>query len=236
MSVLLTDLDGVCFDIDGTFYPIATLHRAMVLTAITSPILSSRFRTFRKAVRLEQEHIVTVPETLEGFRLRQAKSLARAHASDEDVKKMLEKIEVRLYDRWKKQLAHPKPYDGIKDVLVLIRDAGLKVGVLSDFPVGKKLEGLGIEDLVDASACSEESGYLKPHTAAFELILKRTELVEPHRVLYVGDSYAKDVAGASRAGMKTCLLAPKYEKAEHYPLADIVVGSWQELAARLQGR
>ena len=50
--------------------------------------------------------------------------------------------------------------------------------------------------------------------------------VRSEEALYAGDSYAKDVCGAKRLGMRTLLIGKRQDKAR-YPEADLVLTSWQ---------
>ena len=91
-----------------------------------------------------------------------------------------------------------------------------------------------MEDLVDYVACSEQSGYLKPHPAPFRMVCSQLQ-VEPSEVLYVGDSCKKDMVGASRVVMRTALIDPsaKSEKrrAGRYrtcPQADTIFSDYRE--------
>ncbi len=55
---------------------------------------------------------------------------------------------------------------------------------------------------------SEEVGYMKPHPRLFAEASARAE-VDPGSILYVGDSYASDIAGARRAGWQAAWYAPE---------------------------
>jgi putative hydrolase of the HAD superfamily len=116
-----------------------------------------------------------------------------------------------------------------------IREQGIRISILSDFPVGGKLETLGIADLVDFSCCSEESGYLKPHPAPF-LYVARHMNVPCDRILFAGDSYEKDILGASNVGMKTALFSERAHSPsvrrhmqKTCPKADLIYADYHEL-------
>jgi len=86
-----------------------------------------------------------------------------------------------------------------------LREKGYKLGVMSDFPVQNKLKFLGLEDW-DCSFTSESTGYLKPHPEPFFELARQMKL-DPQEILYVGNSYSKDVVGAAEVGMKTAHFA-----------------------------
>ena len=82
-------------------------------------------------------------------------------------------------------------------------DSHVHQGVLSDIDTweGERLlEGFGVREHLDAVTTSEEVGRTKPDPAMFETALEKAD-VEPNRALMVGDRYANDMEGASRAGI-----------------------------------
>jgi putative hydrolase of the HAD superfamily len=64
----------------------------------------------------------------------------------------------------------------------------------------KKIERIGLENLLDAIFSSEMVGHAKPSAEAF-LIPCESLQVPPDEVLYVGDNYRMDVEGARNAGL-----------------------------------
>jgi putative hydrolase of the HAD superfamily len=234
---------AILLDIDGTLYPRHMLHARMLRSMFPSPIVAARYNRVRKKIRLVQETAPTVPPTLEGFRRRQAQMiLADSHRDlSEDACRLVERrLENQFYDRWPLYFASIKPFDGMRDALVEARSLDLRLGVLSDFPIANKLDVLGVSDLIESACCSEESGYLKPHPAPFAYLLDRMGLLA-QETLFVGDSYDKDVVGAARAGMRSCLLKRGYgagqrhggDASTRYPAADLVCGTWQEFTQRV---
>ncbi|HEY2543357.1 MAG TPA: HAD family hydrolase [Gaiellaceae bacterium] len=93
-------------------------------------------------------------------------------------------------------------------LLESLRDRGLKVGLVSnalDPPalLHRDLERLDVANRLDVAVFSSEIGWRKPHPAIFQRALDRLE-VDPAATLFVGDTLATDVAGASALGMHTC--------------------------------
>ncbi|MCS3778470.1 HAD family hydrolase [Tsukamurella ocularis] len=89
-------------------------------------------------------------------------------------------------------------YPDTAAVLRAAREAGLKVGVLSNigYDIRPAFEREGIEGLVDEFVLSFEVGHAKPDLAVFHAATAALGL-PPERVLMVGDSEEAD--GASRA-------------------------------------
>ncbi len=93
-------------------------------------------------------------------------------------------------------------------LLEALRDRDLKVGLVSnavDPPalLHRDLEQMGIAQRLDVAVFSSEVGWRKPHPAIFERALEAVG-VEPGQTLFVGDTLATDIAGASALGMHTC--------------------------------
>lgn len=217
----------LALDIDGTLYPKRMLNERMARSFFPSPRLALAFNWARSAYRRLQEEEPTHPANRAGLLERQA-ALVASRLKTEQSRRVEAAIHRQFYRAWERSFRSIKPFAHLRESLVEARAQGLTIVVLSDFPVADKLKTLGIEDLVSAAFCSEESGYLKPSGHAFALILDHLGC-EASEILYVGDSYSKDCVGAKAVGMHTALMG----QTEHtrYPDADLVVHSWKELAA-----
>lgn len=91
-----------------------------------------------------------------------------------------------------------------------LKDAGMKVGVISNTEDGRLEEVLkltGICERFDVLVDSYAVGLRKPDAAIFQYALERLGL-EPGEAVYVGDSYGHDIVGAQRAGLRAILLDP----------------------------
>jgi putative hydrolase of the HAD superfamily len=128
-------------------------------------------------------------------------------AGEDETAAMRLTVERLIYRGWEPIFKKVRLFSGVVDTLSAIRRAGLKLGLLSDFPPERKLEYLGLGGLWDAALCSEVVGRLKPDPAPF-FALAAALGTPPERVLYVGNSRRYDVAGAAGAGMKTALKVP----------------------------
>ena len=89
------------------------------------------------------------------------------------------------------------------------------------------LQRTGLAQYFDHWLSSERARSCKPHASIFHQALSRAgHPVE--KVLFVGDSYANDVLGASRLGFKTALLTADLEE-PWPPGADFYIDSLAEL-------
>jgi putative hydrolase of the HAD superfamily len=95
-----------------------------------------------------------------------------------------------------------EPVDGTVETIRRL-DGHVHQGILSDIDTweGERLLAqFGVTEHLDAVTTSEEVGRTKPDPAMFETALDKAS-VEPARALMVGDRYANDMQGASRAGI-----------------------------------
>ena len=107
-----------------------------------------------------------------------------------------------IYRGWEPLFKKIKLFPHVKETLDLIRQKGMKLGLLSDFPPATKLDYLGLGGFWDTVLCSEEIGRLKPDPLPFLKLAEKLSF-PPEEILYVGNSYAYDVMGAAKTGMKT---------------------------------
>jgi HAD superfamily hydrolase (TIGR01549 family) len=103
-------------------------------------------------------------------------------------------------------------YDDALPTLELLREHGLKIGLVSngardldEFVADHRLD-------VDAAVGSRRHGRTKPHPSIFRAVLERLE-VEPEEAAMVGDSPEDDIEGAKALGIKAFLL----DREELYP-------------------
>jgi putative hydrolase of the HAD superfamily len=135
-----------------------------------------------------------------------------------------------IYNTWNKVMNGAKPYPGLEETIYTLKNRGLKLAVLSDFPVADKLKSLGLAGLWDYENSSENVGYLKPNPEPF-MDIAHSFSVDPEEILYVGNSYELDIIGAKSAGMKTAYLTKKRRK---YPHADIIFSGYSGFVALLE--
>lgn len=72
-----------------------------------------------------------------------------------------------------------------------------------------RLNKSGLADYFKYLFISEDMGYAKPHPLYFKKIFEEAK-VQPHEVLFVGDSLSADIAGAVASGCKSVWVNPKH--------------------------
>lgn len=187
---------AVAFDIDGTLYPNSTMYRASV------PFLIRHFRLVRAFAAARRE-VRTVRPVVDLHRT-QAELVARRLKMSADEAHDL--IQRTIYTEWETVIRKVKPFPEVRTVIERLRSSGYRVAAMSDFPVERKLELLGLADIWDVAFSSEEIHYLKPNAEPFIELANRLDC-SPETILYVGNSYHYDVRGAAAVGMRTAHLA-----------------------------
>jgi putative hydrolase of the HAD superfamily len=201
---------GVCFDIDGTLYPKWVTNYKLLGSFFPSLSLAYRFSRFRKEVR-------TTNPRIENFRKYQARSIGATE----------KEIEKQFYDKWAKAFEKLTPYKDLIKTLELLKSKNLKLAVLSDFPIENKLKAMNVEQYFEFAMCSEDSGYLKPHPKPFLEVSEKLKL-KPQEILFVGDSYDKDIIGSEKVGMKSAYIVPKRKKGKKGKKGDITFSTYKE--------
>ncbi|HED65899.1 MAG TPA: HAD family hydrolase [Planctomycetes bacterium] len=111
-----------------------------------------------------------------------------------------------LFDRFESSGTF-RLYPGARELLRDLRDAGLVLGVISNWSerLPRVLSALELDSAFDFVLSSAIEGVEKPDRALFELALERAG-VPAEAALHAGDHPAKDVAGALDAGLDAVLV------------------------------
>jgi putative hydrolase of the HAD superfamily len=119
-------------------------------------------------------------------------------------------------------------YDDVVPVLGLLRDAGLKLGLVSNTSrdLGAFVRHFALD--VDAWIASGSYGKVKPSPLIFRAALDLVAC-KPSDALMVGDSIEDDVEGARAVGMQALLL----DRAGRFPDAEERIESLAELPGAL---
>ncbi len=204
----------LAFDIDGTLYPNRKLYFLFFFVLLRQPRFQIAFKNVRKKIRKVDT---------EGKPFRKAQAELMAEELKITPEEAYIKLEEKLYSRMSKKYKILKPFKNLRNFLEEANAKGYKLYAMSDFPIGKKLESLGLEDLFEESFCTEDTGRLKPDIIPFKKLLEISK-VEPHQIIYFGDSYEKDIVGASNAKMHTAHITRSKKSG---PLAEIVYKNYK---------
>ena len=118
------------------------------------------------------------------------------------VEEPLKEFRKYLFQHGLRQKVEPIP--GVRDLLLRIKAAGIKVELASssakdDLQVMKKVAD--IEDLVDAETSADDTERAKPHPDIFQVALKKLGL-KPYECIALGDT-PYDAESAGKAGVRT---------------------------------
>ena len=207
---------AVAFDLDGTLYPNSSFYARLIPFLLKE---SGYLRAFGKARdRLRMEYAaLEINEAKTGEKLSPAgnndsfyKIQARymsviLKTGADSLEKKTEEI---IYRGWEPLFKKVRLYSHVIDTLKTLRENGVKLALMSDFPPDKKIEYLGLSGLWDAVMCSETIGRLKPDPLPF-IELQKTLNLPADEILYVGNSFSYDVLGARKIGMKTAWIRQK---------------------------
>jgi putative hydrolase of the HAD superfamily len=202
---MLPGISAVAFDLDGTLYPNYSLNLRLLPFLFRHWRFMLAFGRARNIIRREQAATqASMPlSSRPDFYERQAQLVADQLKSQKE--EIRERIDRLIYRGWEPFFRKIKPFPHVKEFFGELKAAGLKLGLLSDFPPDTKLEYLGLSGFWDTVLCTESIGALKPAALPFEELANSLGCT-PGQILYVGNSARYDVEGAKRAGMKAALL------------------------------
>jgi putative hydrolase of the HAD superfamily len=124
-------------------------------------------------------------------------------------------------------LANYAVFEDVVPMLRRLRDAGLRLGIISNFEewLERLLDQLGVREYFDVRVISGAEGMEKPDPRIFELAMSRAG-VDAASSVYVGDSPKFDVEPAAALGMLPVLV----DRRERFPDAPGTrITSMQEL-------
>ena len=212
-------IKAIAFDIDGTLYPKWQMDIRLAAASVLHLPFAMRYNAMRRRIRREDGLAEMPAGSLEELQRRECLML---YGSEDSLHAFIDKEQRVFRKPWEKLFSSIKPFPGMHEFMEEA-SSGYELAVLSDFPIGVKLKALGVEEYFSYIASAEDSGHLKPSPVPFRVMLDALGL-EPHQVLYVGDSESKDIAGARNAGLRSALISTSRRKV--YSIADTVFSSW----------
>jgi len=187
---------AVIFDIDGTLYHQQRLRVRMFAEALTVN-LKDRFRTFRVIHRFRRNR-----EDLAERLSPNAAALQYALVAERlGLSKELVAATIRewMFERPLRHLPGSRR-PGVLEFIQKLRDRGMRVAVLSDYPVDAKLAALGIVCDVAYYTLEAPDGSLKPSPKGLRAVVGLLGLRVDECVM-IGDRVDRDGAMASSVGM-----------------------------------
>lgn len=185
------EIQAVAFDIDGTLYNEKKLNCRIFMHVLFHLGFFMKYGKARKILRKQQSY--------NDFEKAQAELMGQLlHCSPQDAQEKLNKI---VYDGLKKYFKRFSAYKGSLDFIKKLKEHGVKVAVLSDFPPEQKGDIWGILPYCDVVLGSEKVGALKPSPYVFSSLKEQLD-IPFENILYVGNHHKYDVVGSKGANMK----------------------------------
>ena len=196
---------AICFDVDGTLYPVETLIKILDGIEERDPQVKFQYSAARKRLREIQDspkrNLIPQCKTFRDMEIWCFQQEFPRKITWEEAESMSE----RYYSILNEQYSILAPQNCVIETLKDIRNSGYKIGVFSDWPFYDKLRLLGVNDLIDCKFDCFDGTHLKPSPRAFDSMIK-TLNIKPSDIMYVGDSYERDGLGAINAGMDAVLV------------------------------
>ena len=164
---------AVGFDFDGTLYP------NWMMYLYSSGFMTRHFRLVMGFYHTRDD--LRNIDFMNDLKQRQFEILARRLSIGVASAKRLS--ERYIYEAWGRIVRHVPLYDGVRRLMARLRVAGIRVGVLSDFPVVDKLRMRNIDHFCHCAVSSEDVGYLKPNSAPFRHLCRCLESEPQHTAL-----------------------------------------------------
>ena len=226
----MKNYDAVIFDLDNTLYSYDRAHAA----------------AFAAVKALARRELSLPPARFDELHTRANEVLAQRCGGGSAIHNRLIRYQIllELLDRpialapelarcyWSTFLKALEPTPGVREALIRLKEAGLRIGVGTNMTADLQFEKLRLLDLaqvVDFLVTSEEAGAEKPDRRLFALCAEKAGTV-PERCVFVGDSLTNDAAAANAAGMLGVWYRPGAGQA---PDGVLTVGSISALPALL---
>ncbi len=200
---------GILLDIDNTLYDYDNSHKIALNRVIT--FLKEKFS-------LSEEEISICYSKARSLVQIELGDTAASHNRLLYFQKMLELLELNplrysltvynLY--WDTFLASMKPFNGIYEFLEKYKNRICFVTDLTAHIQHRKIKQLKLDQYSFLMVTSEEAGREKPHPYMFMAALKKMNLI-PDEVCMIGDSFNKDIVGASNLGIDAIWINLKKE-------------------------
>ena len=227
-------IDAIVFDLGNTLVPWDEPETQALYEALREPFeeacgplpdFLARARRARDELIAERENGNMREVTVEEF----VDAVSDGRATDG----LIERVAEVSHRSFIEQCRVPPELPGLLDRLG--RDYSLAVlsNFFMDAPVHVLLEQADLAQRFKHVEVSATSGYMKPHSVPFEIVLERLGTA-PERTLMVGDNFFADIVGGQRAGLRTALTVqyrqgPRSDPRAPEVRADLVLGELRDL-------
>lgn len=192
---------GVLFDLDNTLYSYKECHDKAL-----SKVLDTIANDYDIPIDILCNYYTNVSNTLKY----ELTSTASSHSKFIYFKHIVEHFrlnskKITEYDNqyWDIFYKNMKCFDGVIDFFLWLKTNNIKIAIITDYETKyqiKKLEILGILEMIDVIITSEEVGIEKPSKQMF-LSCENKLQVSLDKCIMIGDNLEKDIYGAKNIGI-----------------------------------
>ena len=204
-------IQTVVFDIDDTLYD-ASYCYTCGLNAVAEYVTSK--------YGMSEERFFLMFEEAKGIVKNRLKDVAASHNRllymqiflEQNDKPVVPEALIMYQKYWDAALMEMKLFPYVRLTMERLKKKNINIGFLSDLTAQiqyRKLEKLGLSKYVDYLVTSEETGEEKPSEKMFGLMIDKTGN-RPEELLMIGDSEAKDIIGAKKAGIHSLLFKKEF--------------------------
>ncbi|WP_207534712.1 HAD family hydrolase [Desertivirga arenae] len=200
------NVKAVIFDVDGTLYEQSRLRKKMLATLLLHySVRPWRFRELQALYHFRLER-----EKRPGYCSQDLENEQYLWCADK-LKVKPEKIK-SLVERWMfsapNRFLSDCMFPGIKDFFLVLKDAGIKTAIYSDYKAREKLLAMGLEPDLVVSSTDPYINRLKPDPTALLFVAGQFSL-DPSDCLFIGDREELDGQCAINAGLPYLIVDKK---------------------------
>lgn len=192
-------IKAIIFDLDNTLIDFMVMKKQSCEAAINAMIDSGLQIPKEKALKIL-------------FKLYDRYGIEDKTIFQKFLKQVLGRIDWKIlangivaYRRVKSGFLHP--YPRVMPTLLTLKQKGIKLAIVSDAPRMRaytRLAATQLLDFFDVVVTFGDTKKLKPHKRPFVIAVNKLEVL-PEDCLMLGDNPTRDIKGAQKLGMKTCL-------------------------------
>jgi len=230
-------VDAVVFDWGGTLAEYGDLDMADMWQVAARHLAPERAEEVcAQLVAVEEASWARVALDQRSTTLSSLLALASAQLGLDVAQAVLEEAATHHLDSWTPHMRHDPE---AVTTLAELKQMGLKLGLLSNTHWPRAfhehfLDRDGLTPFLDVRCYTSELSHTKPHPEAFRAVLSELEVVDPARVVFVGDRPYDDVFGAQSYGMRA-VLRPNPAVPAFDVEPDAVIASLPELVGLVAG-
>lgn len=219
-------IQAIFFDLDDTLHDhlrpfVNAIHECVPnLPASISDL--TLYKEFRRMSDLLWEDYTSGSLSLEELRAQRIMFALETFGIPLSAKEALE-----FQQQYEKELSVLTLFPDVPALLPRLKKAGFELGIITNGPVDhqfNKIRTLGLLDYIDKERIfiSDGVGTAKPDPQIFHYVSDKIG-VPPEHLLYIGDTWANDIAASIRAGWQALWFNHRLRKPEtsHEPLAEI---------------